>query len=231
MRHSGLSRFFSKKLLSPVEYFSQLGLGLTLLNFAPFGVLLALIACLPLLSSTEAWWGQNRNKAIVAGLCALAGLLLYVGPTGDYVKLRETLLEYLTFLALLASLYVVCGGIHITGAFSGLPYMNTLFLLVGAILANFMGTTGASMILIRPLIRANRLRQRNAHVGIFFIFIVSNSGGLLTPPCDPPLFLCFLQSVPFAWTFRLFPQSGIPLLLLLTVFHFVYEIIFHPQEK
>ncbi len=87
------------------------------------------------------------------------------------------------------------------------------------------------MILIRPLIRANRLRMHNAHVVIFFIFIVSNCGGLLTPLGDPPLYLGFLQGVPFAWTFRLLPQWGILLLLLLTVFHFVDEIIFHREEK
>jgi Na+/H+ antiporter NhaD/arsenite permease-like protein len=214
-----------------MEHFRQLGLGSSLLGFAPFALLLAMIACLPLMKATEAWWGQNRNKAIVAGLCALVGILMYVHPTGDYAKLRDTLLEYLTFMALLSSLYVVCGGIHITGAFAGLPYMNTLFLLVGALLANIMGTTGASMILIRPLIRANRLRTRNAHVVIFFIFIVSNAGGLLTPLGDPPLYLGFLRGVPFAWTFRLFPHWGITLLLLLTIFHFIDEVIFHREEK
>jgi Na+/H+ antiporter NhaD/arsenite permease-like protein len=214
-----------------MEYFQQLSPGLSALYFAPFAVLLALIACLPLMRATEAWWGQNRNKALVAGLCALAGILLYAVPTGDIAKLREIFLEYLTFMALLSSLYVVCGGIHISGAFSGLPYVNTLFLLVGAFFSNLMGTTGASMILIRPLIRANRLRSRNAHIVIFFIFIVSNAGGLLTPLGDPPLYLGFLQGVPFAWTFRLFAQWGLLLLLLLTVFHFVDEIIFHREEK
>lgn len=214
-----------------MQYFAQMGWGLSLLNFAPFGILLGLIACLPLMSKTSHWWEQNSNKAVVAGVCAVAGILLYAGATHDYPKLLDTLLEYLTFMALLSSLYVVCGGIHITGAFSGLPYMNTLFLLVGALLANIMGTTGASMILIRPLIRANRLRTRNAHVVIFFIFIVSNAGGMLTPLGDPPLYLGFLKGVPFEWTFRLFPHWGLFLLLSLTVFHFVDEIIFHREEK
>jgi Na+/H+ antiporter NhaD/arsenite permease-like protein len=214
-----------------MDYFAKMTWAGSLANFAPFGLLLAVIACFPLNPRTSPWWEHNSSKALVAGACALAGILLYSGPTHDTLKLLDTLLEYLTFMALLASLYVVCGGIHITGAFSGLPYMNTLFLLVGALLANIMGTTGASMILIRPLIRANRLRTRNAHVVIFFIFIVSNAGGMLTPLGDPPLYLGFLRGVPFEWTFRLFPQWGLFLLLILTVFHFVDEIIFHREEK
>ena len=203
------------------DFFAQVGLVGGALEFLPFAVLLGMVAVLPLMPATEAWWGRNSNKALVASLCALAGVLLYFGPTGDWSKLLDTLLEYLTFMSLLASLYVVCGGIHIVGSFSGSPGRNAGFLALGALLANLMGTTGASMILIRPLLRANRHRQHNAHVVVFFIFVVSNAGGLLTPLGDPPLYLGFLQGVPFAWTFRLAAQWGVLLALLLSVFMLV----------
>jgi Na+/H+ antiporter NhaD/arsenite permease-like protein len=211
--------------------FAQAGLGQCLLYFAPFAILLGMVAILPLMAATEAWWGKNGNKALVAGLCSAAGVVLYLGPTGDWAKLLDTLLEYLTFMALLGSLYVVCGGIHIVGTYSGTPGRNVLFLLGGAVLANLMGTTGASMILIRPLLRANRHRHDNAHIVIFFIFIVSNAGGLLTPLGDPPLYLGFLQGVPFAWTFRLLPQWTFLLTLVLGVFYLVDGRYFARESK
>ncbi len=205
--------------------FQGLGPGLSALGFAPFAVLLGVIAVFPLVPSTESWWGSNRNKALVALLCALAGVGYFLANRGGAPRLEETLLDYLTFMALLASLYVVCGGIHISGAFAGLPTTNTLFLALGALLANFMGTTGASMILIRPLLRANRRREHTAHIVIFFIFIVSNGGGLLTPLGDPPLYLGFLRGVPFAWTFRLFPHWLLLTAALLAVFYFIDEVL------
>jgi Na+/H+ antiporter NhaD/arsenite permease-like protein len=215
--------------MSP-DVFAQAGLGGAVLEFLPFAILLALVAVLPLIASTEAWWGRNSNKAVVAGLCALAGVVLYVWPTGDWHKLLDTLLEYLTFMALLGSLYVVCGGIHIVGDFSGTPYRNAGYLLLGAVLANLMGTTGASMILIRPLLRANKHRHHRAHMVIFFIFIISNGGGLLTPLGDPPLYLGFLQGVPFAWTLRLLPQWGLLMALLLSVFVAVDKHFFKLED-
>jgi len=195
-----------------MEYFRQLDGPMTALGFAPFALLLAMIACLPLMQRTEAWWGQNRNKALVAGLCSLAGIILFLGPSGDVVKLRETLLEYLTFMALLASLYVVCGGIHIHwGIFR--PALHEYLVSLGRGPAGQLdGHDGRQHDPHPPLIRANRLRTRNAHVVIFFIFIVSNAGGLPHALGRPPLYLGFLQGVPFAWTFRLFAQWGILLL-------------------
>lgn len=203
----------------------------TVLNFLPFGLLLAMIAILPLNHRTEPWWGKNSNKMMVASACCVAGVLLAWLPTGHSEKVLHTFLEYFTFMALIGSLYVVCGGIHISGAFSGLPYFNTLFLAMGALLANLMGTTGASMILIRPFIRANQMRQYKSHLVIFFIFIVSNAGGSLTPLGDPPLYLGFLRGVPFEWTFRLLPQWGLLMACLLVIFHFVDEYLFHREEK
>ena len=103
-------------------------------------------------------------------------------------------------------MYVISGGILIGGAFRGTPASNTILLAIGAVLANFIGTTGASLLLVRPLIRSNRHRRHVVHVPVFFIFVVANCGGLLTPLGDPPLFLGFLKGVPFEWTLRLFPQ-------------------------
>ena len=126
------------------------------------------------------------------------------------------------FILLLGSLYVISGGILVRGSLSGTPLLNTALLGLGAVLASAIGTTGASALLIRPLLRANEPRVRKAHVIVFFIFVVSNCGGLLTPLGDPPLFLGFLAGVPFGWTLRLLPvcmQCSPP-----------YRIKFHAQQ-
>ncbi len=199
-------------------------------GFVPFVLLLAAIAILPLLPAVAGWWGRLSNKWLMALACGLAGIGFHYAVAGDFARLLETLLDYLAFIALLASLYVVSGGIHISGAFSGLPWLNTAFLALGALLANLMGTTGASMVLIRPLLHANRRRRHKVHVVVFFIFVVSNTGGLLTPLGDPPLYLGFLKGVPFTWTLGLLPQWALLQAMLLTVFHFVDEIVFHREE-
>ncbi len=213
------------------EAFQHLGGGWAVLGAGPFVVLLAAIAALPMLGGRVAgWWGRPTSKWVVAGLCGAAGLSFHYAVAGDSGRLVETLLDYLAFMSLIAALYVVSGGIHLSGAFSGLPWLNTAFLAVGAVLANLMGTTGASLLLIRPLLHANRRRHHKVHLVVFFIFVVSNTGGLLTPLGDPPLYLGFLKGVPFTWTLRLLPQWALLLALLLTVFHFVDEIIFHREE-
>src|SRR6185436_19945586 len=112
----------------------------------------------------------------------------------------EKIHEYLSFIVLLAALYTISGGIYVRGSLPGTPLSNTLLLALGAVMANFIGTTGASVLLIRPLLRANRSRTQKVHIIVFFIFIASNCGGLLTPLGDPPLFLGFLKGVPFYWT-------------------------------
>ena len=114
--------------------------------------------------------------------------------------------EYVSFIILLAGLYVISGGVLLRGDLAATPLTNTGFLAVGSLLASFVGTTGASMLLIRPLLQTNRERTRVSHTVVFFIFTVSNIGGMLTPLGDPPLFLGYLQGVPFAWTFRLWPH-------------------------
>lgn len=165
----------------------------------PFVLLLLVIALAPLL--VPRWWHHNRNKALVALVLAAPVAFLL-----DSHLLAEKIHEYLSFIVVIGALFVISGGIHIQGSLSGTPLVNTGMLGIGALLANVTGTTGASVLLIRPLLRANKRRKRVAHIVIFFIFIVANCGGLLTPIGDPPLLLGFLKGVPFDWTLRLWPQ-------------------------
>lgn len=192
----------------------------------PFVTLLLAIALLPLAAAH--WWHSNRNKGIVAaalGLPAL-GIVLAFQPGA----LAHAGLEYLAFIALLGSLYTISGGIRVTGSLSGTPLANTGLLAVGAVLANLVGTTGASMLLIRPFLAANRSRRRQVHLVVFFILIVANCGGCLTPLGDPPLFLGFLRKVPFTWTLNLWPQWLAVVGSLLVVFNFVDQRIFHQED-
>jgi Na+/H+ antiporter NhaD/arsenite permease-like protein len=168
----------------------------------PFVVYLFLIAVLPLFLGH--FWERNRNKLAVA-LVVGAPVLFYLlrqHPEGGHL-LVEAGREYLAFMALLGALFVISGGIYLRGALAGTPAVNTAVLAAGALLASLIGTTGASALLIRPLLRANERRTHVRHLVVFFIFIVSNGAGMLTPLGDPPLFLGFLRGVPFAWTLRL----------------------------
>ncbi|KAF0243616.1 MAG: hypothetical protein FD180_3220 [Planctomycetota bacterium] len=168
-------------------------------SVVPFVGLLLCIALLPLLS--EKWWHRNRNKALVGIVFGfpVAAWTLFTEPAA----VGHTALDYFAFLSLLGALFVVAGGVEVRGSLSGTPLANTGMLALGSLLANVVGTTGASMLLIRPFLRANRHRTDKAHLVVFFIFIVSNVSGLLTPLGDPPLFLGFLHGVPFTWTLRL----------------------------
>src|SRR4029077_8839388 len=139
------------------------------LHFLPFVFLLFCTATFPFIPFISRWWEGMGNKFLFSAVCAGAGVFLYLRPTGDLSKILETYLDYLAFLALVGSLFTVSGGIYISGAFAGLPYVNTLFLGLGAVLASLLGTTGASMVLIRPLLRANQMRRYKTHVVIFFI--------------------------------------------------------------
>ncbi len=198
-------------------YFAGLAPAAVILFSLPFILLLAGLAILPL--AFPHFWENNRNKAIVSiGLgLPIAGFFLY----HDWHTLANTALDYAAFLSLLSALFIISGGIHIRGSFAGLPVVNTLFLLIGALLANFVGTTGASMLMIRPLIRANKARHHKSHIIIFFIFIVSNCSGLLTPLGDPPLFLGFLRGVDFSWTLRLWREWLLVVGSLLAIFYFL----------
>ena len=151
----------------------------------PFIGLLLSIAILPL--AAPHWWEDHKHKAWV-GLAFSIPIVLVI-LQHEPVELTNTLHDYLAFIILLGSLFVVAGGIVLDGDLRATPAVNTAFLAIGAVLANFIGTTGASMVLIRPFLRTNRERRNIAHLPIFFIFLVSNVGGCLTPLGDPPLFL------------------------------------------
>jgi Na+/H+ antiporter NhaD/arsenite permease-like protein len=196
----------------------MLGAQLSLVSAIPFVALLLAIALGPLV--VPHWWHPNRNKALIAVLVALPVLIqfLTIGDNGQHVLLEKAY-EYLGFIIVIGALFVITGGIHIQGSLSGTPTMNAGVLGVGAVLANLVGTTGASVLLIRPLLRANKRRKRVAHIVIFFIFMVANCGGLLTPIGDPPLLLGFLKGVPFNWTLRLWPQWLTVNVLLLVIFY------------
>jgi Na+/H+ antiporter NhaD/arsenite permease-like protein len=199
----------------------SLGARLPIFAVLPFVVLLFCIAVMPLVA--QQWWSRNRNKAIVVTVLAIPFALWLYRTEGaaSVPAFRHACLDYLSFIVLLAALYVVSGGIFVRGSLNGTPLANTVMLAIGAVLANLIGTTGASMVLIRPLLRANAKRNDKVHTFIFFIFIVSNCGGLLTPFADPPLFLGFLKGVPFSWTLQLVPEwltvNGILLFLYLII--------------
>jgi Na+/H+ antiporter NhaD/arsenite permease-like protein len=167
----------------------------------PFAALLLAIAVLPLAAGH--WWERNRNKAVVAAVCAIPVAVWTGGSMPE--ELRHALLEYVGFMALLGSLYTISGGLFVDCDLRATPKVNAAFLAVGAVLANVVGTTGASMLLIRPLLRTNSQRKHVVHTVIFFIFVVCNTGGCLTPLGDPPLFVGYLRGVPFEWTARLWP--------------------------
>jgi Na+/H+ antiporter NhaD/arsenite permease-like protein len=188
----------------------------------PFTLLLGAIAVTPLLAPK--WWLRHYAK-IALGLGAVtAGYYIFI--LRDTASLAHTAHEYTSFIALVGSLFVVSGGIHISVKGEATPFRNVIFLLVGAIIANLLGTTGAAMLLIRPWIRVNRYRVTAHHI-VFFIFIVANVGGCLTPIGDPPLFLGYLQGVPFWWVAKnCWPMWAVGVGILLAMFYVVDKINF-----
>ncbi|MBI5508084.1 MAG: sodium:proton antiporter [Deltaproteobacteria bacterium] len=208
------------------EEAAPIGQWLPAWSIAPFVMMLLAIAVLPLVAPR--WWEKDRHKGLVAlGLGLPTGVALALFDHGAVLHAAH---EYVAFIVLLMTLFVISGGIVVRGKLAGSPEVNVLLLAIGAVLASLIGTTGASMVLIRPLLRANRARQRQAHVVVFFIFVVSNIGGLLTPVGDPPLFLGFLRGVPFFWTLHLLPEWAAVVLLLLAVFYVVDTVIFRRED-
>ena len=184
------------------------GGGLSVFWAMPFAGILLSIALLPLL--VPSFWHHHFGK--VSAAWTVAFFLPFAAVFGPAVAgsslVHALLAEYLPFIILLTALYTVAGGIFIRGNLHGSPALNTAILAIGTVLASFMGTTGASMLMIRPLLRANDNRRHKAHVVVFFIFLVSNVGGSLTPLGDPPLFLGFLKGVDFFWTAsHIFPET------------------------
>lgn len=185
----------------------------------PFILLLLSIAIIPLIS--PGWWGKFYSYVSV-GLGAITlcyYLFVFKAPT----PILHVLHEYISFIALIGSLFVVSGGIHISTRGQALPWMNCVFLLVGSVLSNIVGTTGASMLLIRPWIRMNKRRISGFHI-IFFIFIISNISGALTPIGDPPLFLGFLRGVSFWWTLGHCWVGWLVAILLVLAIFFVLDM-------
>ncbi len=199
---------------------------------APFAGILLSIALMPLLAH-EVW---HRHYGKITAAWALLFLLPFAAVHGPALAgstlVHAALAEYIPFVVLLTALFTVAGGIHLRGNLHGSPRLNTLLLAIGAVLASFMGTTGASMLLIRPLMRANDNRRHTAHVVVFFIFIVSNAGGALTPLGDPPLFLGFLKGVDFFWTVsHILPETLFLVGTLLAIFFFLDSWYYHRAEE
>lgn len=202
-------------------------IGLPLWTAAFFAAMLAAIATFPLV--VEHWWHHNRNKLMVSVALSIP-VLFFLLAEGIYAPIGHAAQEYFAFIVLVGSLFIISGGILVEGDIRATPLVNTGFLALGALLASLMGTTGASMLLIRPLLRTNSERKFTQHTPIFFIFIVSNVGGLLTPLGDPPLFLGYLRGVPFGWTFSLWKEwlfvSG-----LLLALYFVLDRRAYAKER
>jgi Na+/H+ antiporter NhaD/arsenite permease-like protein len=191
----------------------------------PFVSMLLAIALFPL--CLPHWWESNRNKLVVAAVLGAPVLVLYlVRQPGALTHMAA---DYISFIVLLTGLYVIAGGVQLRGDLEATPLVNTTFLAIGSLLASFVGTTGASMLLIRPLLQTNRERARVTHTVVFFTFLVSNIGGMLTPLGDPPLFLGYLQGVPFVWTFRLWPQWLLMTVSLLMLYY-IWDTRHHAHE-
>ena len=198
---------------------------LPLYTVLPFLAMLLTIALFPLW--LPHWWESNRSKLAVAAVLGAPVLVLYLArQPGALVHMAA---DYVSFITLLAGLYVIAGGVLLTGDLEATPLVNTAFLATGSLLASLVGTTGASMLLIRPLLQTNRERARVTHTVVFFIFLVSNIGGMLTPLGDPPLFLGYLQGVPFAWTLRLW-GPWLTMTATLLVLYYAWDCRQHARE-
>ncbi|RJP81757.1 MAG: sodium:proton antiporter [Candidatus Zixiibacteriota bacterium] len=206
--------------LVPPEVQHDIGAELPVWTALPFAGILLSIALLPLFAPV--FWHHHFGKVSLAWSVIFAAPFLWVyHGEALHAILHIYLIDYIPFIILLGGLFTVSGGIYLRGSLAGTPAVNTVLLLIGTFLASLIGTTGASMLLIRPVIRANKGRQNKMHIIIFFIFLVSNIGGSLTPLGDPPLFLGFLHGVPFFWTLNLFPLMGFAAALLLILLFLV----------
>ncbi|MBT8370740.1 MAG: sodium:proton antiporter, partial [Deltaproteobacteria bacterium] len=198
----------------------DLGPGLPLWSCIPFACMLLSIALWPLLMPD--FWHHHFGKISGFWAATMAVPFLIVFKWNAlYEILHIILADYVPFIILLWSLYTVSGGILLRGTLRGTPVVNVTLLLIGTLLASWMGTTGAAMLLIRPLLRANNYRKNRTFMVVFFIFLVANIGGSLTPLGDPPLFLGFLHGVSFFWTFNILPHMLIVVILLLVIYFFL----------
>lgn len=207
------------------------GAELSLLWALPFAGILLCIALGPLFFTHI--WHHHYGKISVAWamVCAIPLLVIYGLDLAGSALAHAILGDYIPFIIFVGSLFVVAGGIHIRSSFTGTPLLNAGILLIGAFLANLMGTTGAAMLLIRPLIKANENRRYRIHTFIFFIFLVANIGGCLTPLGDPPLFLGFLRGVDFFWTFQHLIAPMFVITAILLALYLVLDTYFYKKEE
>lgn len=196
-------------------------------SMIPFGLMLLVIAVAPLIVAE--WWDKNKHKLAVSLLLAIpTAVCLVMGGMAKELE-HQLLADYVPFLVLLMALYVITGGIHLSGDIKAKPWINTSFLALGWLLASIMGTTGAAMLLVRPLLSTNQQREHKVHTVLFFIALVANCGGLLTPLGDPPLFMLFLRGAEFSWFASLFPQWLFTGLLLLLIY-FALDSFYYKKE-
>jgi Na+/H+ antiporter NhaD/arsenite permease-like protein len=176
------------------------------------------------------FWEKNKNKLIIAIVLSIP-VIIYLFANGLTEKLFDTIVfDYIPFIILLGALFTITGGIFLSGDIQAKPWINTLFLAGGAVLSSFVGTTGAAMLLIRPVIQTNKERKYKEHTILFFIGIVANCGGLLTPLGDPPLFMMYLRSAPFQWFFNLFPE-WIFVNAILLIIYFLVDSYYYKREE
>ena len=207
-----------------------IGADLPLWSIIPFVGILLSIALFPLIAPH--FWHHHFPKvsAFWALVFAVPFILVY-GAAARYEILHIYLADYIPFIILLWGLFTVSGGILVRGKLQGKPLVNTIFLLIGTIIASWVGTTGAAMLLIRPVIRTNKSRQNKVHIVVFFIFLVANIGGSLTPLGDPPLFLGFLHGVSFFWTLKLLPMMSMVSVIILALFFIVDTLLYNHEKK
>ena len=201
----------------------------------PFAGMLLCIAVLPMVA--HHWWEEHRNQFLVSAAWSLPilGYFGYLIATDHHAHdavhgLSHAVEEYVSFIALLGSLFIISGGVLLKGDLEGKPAINTAFLAIGAVSANLIGTTGASMLLIRPMLKTNSEREYVKHIPLFFIFLVSNIGGALTPIGDPPLFLGYLRGVDFFWTLEHLWVPWLAVVIVLLVLFFAVDSYFYSKE-
>jgi len=200
-------------------------------SLIPFVLMLLAIAVLPLIKKTEHWWEKNKNKLIVSLILGVPTAIYLIDQGLTHNLIHQVVFDYLPFIILLFALFVVTGGIFLSGDIKATPLNNTIMLAIGYVMASFMGTTGAAMLLIRPLISINKERKHKVHTMLFFIATVANCGGLLTPLGDPPLFMLYLRGASFTWFLHLVPEWLFTGVLLLLIYYFVDRFNYKREDE
>ncbi len=208
----------------------NLGLLLPLWSILPFAGILFSISLMPLF--VPRFWHYHFPKVSAFWAVSFAVPFLYFfRDIAAYEIAHIIIIDYIPFILLLWALFTVSGGIYLSGSLKGTPKVNTVILLIGTLLASVIGTTGASMLLIRPILRSNAWRVHKVHTIVFFIFLVSNIGGALTPLGDPPLFLGFLHGVPFFWTMHILPEMAFASVILLVLYFIMDSYCYKKESK